>query len=32
MCEGRLVREWMHGEASEEDVMISAAEEYSEGA
>ena len=28
----RLVREWMHGEASEEDVMISAAEEYSEGA
>jgi len=32
MCEGRPVREWMHGEASEEDVMISAAEEYSEGA
>jgi len=28
MCEGRLVREWMHGEASEEDVMINTVREH----
>jgi ABC-type sugar transport system ATPase subunit len=28
MCEGCLAREWKHGEASEEDVMISAAGEH----
>lgn len=30
MCEGRLVREWKHREATEEDVMISATGEYRE--
>jgi ABC-type sugar transport system ATPase subunit len=30
MCEGRLVREWKRGEATEEDVMISAAGEHRE--